>query len=69
MGIEVHKEKYALGWFDSIGFRIAVLGKPLGSDELRDLIRHISPPQAAETMCSILAFLEEHYTSTAWHGK
>lgn len=60
---EVDPKYYVRGWFDIIGFRIA-MGKELGSDELRESVEDLD----SEDMMKCLNYLEEHYTSKAWYS-
>ena len=63
MGVPVHPEKYCLGWFDSIGFLIA-LGHPLGSTSLRDELRVWE--KSVPDIFRVLRFMERTYISHAW---
>jgi hypothetical protein len=63
MQLPVHATNYCLGWFDVIGFGIAV-GKPLGSPELRAFVANM--PQESARLLQILDFLEANYTSNAF---
>lgn len=58
-GAEPDETNYYRGWYDSIGFAIA-MGRKLGSQELRDVFKGI--PELLE----VIDWLEEHYTSDAW---
>jgi len=59
-GVVPDVKMYYHGWYDFIGFLIAV-GKPLGSAELRKSCEDLSPE-----MVAILDYLEANYTSDAW---
>lgn len=62
LDIPVDPEMYVIGWFDCIGWYIA-MGKPLGSQELRDKINSFP---VKDKLLKCLDYLEEHYTSDAW---
>lgn len=62
-GAEVHPTRWYYGWYDVIGFAIA-MGKPLGSQELRDYVA--DRPANPEMLLWILDFLENHFSSNAW---
>jgi hypothetical protein len=59
--LEVHPKHYAKGWYNIIGFGIAI-GNDLGSEKLRDFCDDV------EDMPEILKFLEERFTSDAWYA-
>jgi hypothetical protein len=60
LGIVPDAVKYYRGWYDFIGFMIAI-GKPLGSKELRKEVEDVD-----KDLLPVLDFLEQHYTSDAW---
>lgn len=53
-----------MGWYDTIGWLIAVTGLSLGTPEIRARVTNM--PQESETLLKVLDYLEEHYTSDAW---
>jgi hypothetical protein len=66
-------DRYALGWYDYIGFLLA-LGKTFQqiTDMLQeDIARQTRPERADEyrTMLRINHFLLENYTADAWAGR
>tara|TARA_R110002167_G_scaffold1337_1_gene5922 strand:+ start:12689 stop:12994 length:306 start_codon:yes stop_codon:yes gene_type:complete len=72
LDVDVHPKFYGgdqYNWFNTIGFQIA-MGKPLGSEELRDYITDTSPngwsKEWAEMGKTVLDYLESTYTSKAW---
>ena len=73
--VPVHKTKYGGGyekgsfnWYDTIGFQIAT-GKFLGSDELRDhYLKSDMWSEEASIIEKILNYLEDNYTSRAFHA-
>lgn len=75
-GWAVHPVRYVEGWFDTIGWGIAVRGHRLGSPELRahvlnygtDGDGNIDPKYQDWTakLILILDYLDAHYTSDAW---
>ena len=58
MGVRPDAKYYFASWYDVIGLGIA-MGKPLGSQELRDAL-------VSDTHRKVLSFMEENYTSEAW---
>lgn len=76
LGVAVHPKRYVAGWFDSIGFLIAMGKGKLGTESLRVAV-HLwyfpidYPPldtaiEEYEIAKRILSHLEQHYTSDAW---
>lgn len=72
LNVCVHPKFYGgdkYNWFNIIGFQIA-MGKPLGSQELRDYVTDTSfngwDREYAEMGRLVLNYLENTYTSRAW---
>lgn len=73
LGVGVHPKKWVRGWYNAIGFALA-LGKSW--EQMREIFL---PPIPAgnvmndeekadrEEMAKIIDYLEEHYTSSAWY--
>lgn len=61
--IEVHSKYYAVDWYNTIGFGIA-MGNDLGSEKLREWLKVYGE---AELLLKVLTFLEERFTSSAWY--
>ena len=73
VGIEVHPTRYVLGWFDSIGWWIAVRGHDLGTEEIwQDFNEWFEPGKTEESkllfqhMKNMLDYLNENYSSRGW---
>lgn len=65
-GIEPDVKMYLYGWYDSIGFLIAV-GHELGGESLREKIKEYDYGEGRLTKA--LAWLEENYSSSAWYER
>ena len=62
LGVEVHPRFWVEGWYDTIGFQIA-MGSRLGSEELRERVRDYP---VRGRLPEILEYLERNFTSDAW---
>jgi hypothetical protein len=67
VGLPCDPRNWCLGWYDLIGFEIA-MGKDLHSDELTKFIedRYLPDDVRKVEMTKILTYLRENYTSSAW---
>lgn len=67
----IDPDKYLAGWYDSIGFRVA-MGKSL-TEIRQDFINlMIEDPKHAEgisNLIKILDWIDQHYTTNSWHAK
>ena len=63
-----HEKWWVEGWYNVVGWGIAVKGHPLGSPELRAYVSKITDHDATRKvkMLRILDFLEDSYSSNAW---
>lgn len=60
----VDKTHYVAGWFDAIGWQIAVNNLQLGTDALRQKIKEFE----SENLNKCLEFLENNYSSTSFYA-
>lgn len=70
LGVEVHPQVYCAGWYDYIGFALA-MGKDWAQirQRLADTVREFPDEGTTEwaaVMGKILQFLEDNYTADAW---
>lgn len=63
LGVEVHPVHYAEGWYDTIGFQLAI-GIELDSEKMRERVQRDTDifPRLPE----VLEFLVVNYQSKAW---
>ena len=64
LGIEVHPTNYAAGWFDCIGFRLAI-GKTWDDMETEFAAQG---NKWYDRQLKIVRFLRERYDSSAWYS-
>lgn len=66
LAMEVHPRQWCCGWYDVIGWAIAVEGFALGSETLRAYVKDM-PEQFGGGLMEILFYLEQNFTSDAWY--
>ncbi len=60
LGVECHPKQYYLGWYDGIGYALAI-GK--NWDQIRETLREYNYDEEA---FKIVDFLEENFVANAW---